>query len=207
MKNIIMFIFVLCFGFFVGFLFFQKNLNTNKTNIENIQKTVVSLIESKQEIITKKMTIQKTIKWKKDLSDIFPNIEIDNKIWSILFKDEMILMVEAEVLAGFDMSDIGSGIVVNSNGSVDIYLSEPKILYVNLTKNTFVQDRKTWIFTKWDIELETKIRNLILEEVKNDAISSNILQDASIWVKNMIQDILKPLDIKVNNVSIKKPQS
>ncbi len=110
--------------------------------------------------------------------------------------ESILLIVQARVHAGIDLSELRDNDIRVSKDHVEIKLPRAKILHVDLDeKNTRVWDRsKTW-WTPWvpyDMDLEKKARVAALASVEQEAIEMGILLDAQVSAQNAIRALLKP---------------
>jgi len=203
MRTIIKYLFWIIFLlliWYILYLFVQKN--NNQQLINSTTNSVVSQLKSVRFLETSQMTITKIIQWE-DIKDSINYSEIIWKIKEILFEDKMILQVEWIVSAGFDMDKINTGsIKINNDNSVTIILPKPQIIHASLTENTKPYDRRLWIFTKWNIELESQLRNKAIEIIKDDAIKAWILDEAKISAKEALKILLEYINIKIREVNI-----
>jgi len=145
------------------------------------------------------MTITKIMRSEKGLVDIIPNMSIDNTIQDFLFQDKMIFEVEWRVIAWIDLSKMQTwDVFTKIDWSVKINLPEAEVLHVILDENSKPFERKIWVFTKWDVEMETMIRNKAKEEMEVEAIDSGILEVAHKNAKENLEKIFEDLDIRVD---------
>ena len=204
MKTILKYLFWIIFlllVWYILYLFFQNRWEQNVINSTTV--SVVSQLRSVKLLETAQMTITKIVEWEKKQDDT--GIEIIWKIQNVLFQDKIVLEVEWVVSAGFDMEKLETWSVrVFADNSVSITLPPAEILHVKLTENTKPYDRTLWIFTKWNVELETEIRNQALEMIKQDAITAWILKQAEISVTKALMDLLKSMNVNVREVEIQE---
>ena len=204
MKTILKYLFWIIFlllVWYILYLFFQNRQNQSVINSTTV--SVVSQLRSVKLLETAQMTITKIVEWEKKQDDT--GIEIIWKIQNVLFQDKIVLEVEWVVSAGFDMEKLETWSVrVFADNSVSITLPPAEILHVKLTENTKPYDRTLWIFTKWNVELETEIRNQALEMIKQDAIIAWILKQAEISVTKALMDLLKSMNVNVREVKIQE---
>ncbi len=204
MKKILTFLKVILFIVilsYISYLVFQHIKPT--IEVKQTTKTVINQLEKINKLETAQMTITKVIEWKKKLVDLFPSIKIDDKINKLLFNDELLLEVEGTVVAGFDISKCKTWFVsITPLDQLKIILPEPEILYVKLWTWTEVFDRKLWLFTKWDVKLESDIRNKTKETLIVDAKNAWILLEAKKNVKLFFIDLLKKIWITDKQILI-----
>lgn len=203
MKRFITLLFVFLIWLGGGYFFLQQS--DEKLTIETTQKTIITKLENMQELATAKVHIQKIIRGKKELADTIPWWKIDDTVSSFFFKDEMVMTIDAEITAWFDVASITSGsITVHADKTVTLQLPPAKILSTNLTTNTRAEARKTGVLTKWDVQMETKLRNEASKQVTQEAIESGILQTAEENALKTLADLFATVWIHVTYVAIEK---
>lgn len=206
MKTFLSYLKVLFFWVFMGgglvvgvFVRFQRQ---KKIAIETMQQTIVTKLEALGNLETARMTLTKTIKWQQELTDYLPGIKRENAIQNFLFKDELTIEIEGTITAWFDLTKLtANNIIVNEDGTISISLPEPQILSKTLTENTKPIQRKTWILTKWDIELESQIRNKAINDIANEAIDQWILSQARNNAVDIIIHLLSTAGVQIKSVS------
>ena len=171
------------------------------------QSSIVTQLQELSQFITAKMTVSKVIEWKKEFSDLLPGITRDDTIRKVFFDDALLMTVEANINAGIDFSKIttGSVVVVKDQSSsnayvVELYLPKAEVFDVYLTEKTKPFERKIWILSKWNQELETKMRNDAVRAVSQEAIDANIIDTAQQNAKKTITDLLKKTWIEVRSI-------
>jgi len=198
MKRLITLLFVFCLGVWWAFLYIQTKQQQQQTYIKTVQQAIVTRLEQTQQLSTATMNIQQVLEWKKSQTDIIPAWWVDDVISDFLFKDELMLILDADITAWYDLKDITqSWIVITPDNQVTLFLPEAKILTVWLSKDTQALDRKLWLLTKWDIKLESELRAQALELVQQQALSWWILEQARQWASKAFQDLLSPLWLDV----------
>lgn len=181
-------------------LFFAWNwLQREAVIVTSSTKSVVAKLQSVNKLESAEMTITKIMRSEKGLVDIIPNMSIDNTIQDFLFQDKMIFEVEWKVIAWIDLSKVQTwDVFTKIDWSVKINLPEAEVLHVILDENSKPFERKIWVFTKWDVEMETMIRNKAKEEMEVEAIDSGILEVAHKNAKENLEKIFEDLDIRVD---------
>lgn len=181
-------------------LFFAWNwLQREAVIVTSSTKSVVAKLQSVNKLESAEMTITKIMRSEKGLVDIIPNMSIDNTIQDFLFQDKMIFEVEWKVIAWIDLSKVQTwDVFTQIDWSVKINLPEAEILHVVLDENSKPFDRKIGVFTKWNLETETKIRNKAKEEMEVEAVESGILEVAQKNAKENLEKIFEDLDIRVD---------
>jgi hypothetical protein len=148
---------------------------------------IVQQIRQLHDLVTVKYTVQKVIGLEEQ---------------KVPFGSEKVsLLIQATVLAGVDLSEIGPhNVTVNPDHAVTIQLPVPKVMHVFVDEQqTKVWDRsKTW-WTPWvpfNPELEQKARLSALEAVQATALQMGILRDAQRNTETTIRAFLATLGIE-----------
>ena len=180
-------------------LFAWRWLQKESVIITNSTKSVIAKLQSVNKLESAEMTITKIMRSEKGLVDIIPNMSIDNTIQDFLFQDKMIFEVEWRVIAWIDLSKMQTwDVFTKIDWSVKINLPEAEVLHVILDENSKPFERKIWVFTKWDVEMETMIRNKAKEEMEVEAVESGILEVAQKNAKENLEKTFEDLDIRVD---------
>ena len=181
-------------------LFFTWNwLQREAVIVTSSTKSVVAKLQSVNKLESAEMTITKIMRAEKEMIDIIPTMSFDNTIQDFLFQYKMIFEVEWKVIAWIDLSKVQTwDVFTKIDWSVKINLPEAEVLHVILHENSKPFDRKIGVFTKWNLETETKIRNKAKEEMEVEAIESGILELAQKNAKENLEKIFEDLDIRVD---------
>ena len=170
-----------------------------------IQQTTQALMTQLQtvgKLETVKKTLTKTIEGEQQLAVLTPHIEVNDIIGSALFKDKMVLDVQWDITAGYDLTHITTwDINVSRDGTVTLVLGEPSVFWITLTGATL--SSKLGIVTQKDIDLETALRNTAGEMMIQEALSGNILQEAKSNAQNALQTLFLNAGIQIKEVIIK----
>ena len=143
---------------------------------------MVTQIQRLSELVTVKYSIQKVI-----------GLEEQKVPFG---SEKVLLMVQATVLGGVDLSQISTQDVTEVEaGSVTIKLPAPRVMHVFVNDNeTKVWDRsKTW-WTPWvdfNPELEQNARRAALEAVQQAALQMGILSNAQQNAENALREFLR----------------
>jgi hypothetical protein len=81
-------------------------------------------------------------------------------------------------------------------------LPKPEILSRKLTEDTKPFMRKTWVLTKWSIDLESQIRGKSLENFEKEAIQKWILLEATKNAKAAFSNLFGAIWIQVKDIKI-----
>jgi hypothetical protein len=139
-------------------------------------------IRDLNELVTVRYTVQKVVGM--------------NESKSPLGSEKILLMVQAKVLAGVDLSSLTqSDVSMLHKHSARVRLGAPRIFEAFLDeKFTQVWDRSITWWTPWvspSLDLEHKVRMQAIEDVKASAVQMGILEEAR---KNAQMDIRKILN-------------
>ncbi|HMT01037.1 MAG TPA: DUF4230 domain-containing protein [Candidatus Absconditabacterales bacterium] len=182
-------------------LYFQRQKGIK---VDLTKTTVMTQLQASQKLVTAEMTLQKIIEGKEALSDYLPGQQRDNKLIDFLFKDQIILMTQGIIEAGFDLSEIQSGsIKVNDDLSITISLPPAKILSKRLSEETKPFERQLGILTRGNIQLESEIRNQALENFEKEAISKGILKEAESNALKALSHLFTTAGITIKEIIIK----
>ena len=169
MKKIstILIILILAYLTLSTFLFFK-----NEGTVFNLdQSSVIKEIKSLNRLETASFNIEKIIEAGND-SGVFKDL---------LFGDKILLIAHVEVIAGFDLSNIGEEDVKITGKKIEIKLPAPEILTTKLdNEKTRVYDRQMGILTKGDSQLESQARLAAENSIREAACEGGILEIASI---------------------------
>lgn len=178
---------------------------SEKLVVQEITKGVITQMQSVQNLETAKMTITKIMEGEKQIGDLIPWVSIDNMIQNFLFQDKIVLEIEGEVRAGFDLSKFNSSsITVHDDHSISIKLPAAQILWTSLNENTKPFTRDLWVLTKGNIQLETQVRNNAKNLIEQEALQAGILLNAEKNAQEYITKLLTSLHVTVKEVIIDK---
>lgn len=187
---------------FLGFKWYS-NKEEQKRYIEVTRTTIVTQLESLRNLETASMTMQKTVQGRQGLKDILPNATRDNLIQNFLFEDSLEMVVVAKFVAWFNLWNISSwSVIIHEDKSVTIKIPKSEILRTNLTPDTKPLFRKRGVLNAGDIQMESEVRNQALEQMKKEAISKWLLEDAEKNATDAIKWILSPFGINIREVIV-----
>ena len=124
-------------------------------------------------------------------------------------EESILLMVEGEVQAGFDLQHLTSAdVTAGSNGALALTLPPPSIVSASIDENkTKVWDRHITWWTPWvpyDPDLEHKARLKAIEDIRKAALDMGILEQARTGARTALQDLFGALgwrvDVKVRGL-------
>jgi Protein of unknown function (DUF4230) len=152
---------------------------------------VVHEIQRLSELVSVKYTIQKVVGFEEQ---------------KVPFGSEkLLLFVQAQVLAGIDLSSVAAGDVkLFPAGRMQVVLPPPKIIHIVLDdKETKVWDRRITWWTPWvpfNPDLERQARLAARDAIERAAIDMGILDQARRNAEADIKSLLEALGIKSVNV-------
>ncbi len=138
---------------------------------------VVKEVRSLSDLVTVRYSIQKVVGFKESKSPVG--------------EESILLLVQARVLAGIDLSELTQyDVKMKDSHTALIHLGMPHITEAFLDeKETKVWDRRITWWTPWispDVDLEHKARLEALKEIREQALQMGILRDAQ---KNAEEDV------------------
>lgn len=130
--------------------------------------------------------------------------EPDN-IWQQAFgTDQLLLIAEGQVVAGFDLTKINEDDVVVQDKSVSLTLPPPELLYFGVDEDqTYVYERKTGFLTKPDKTLETEARRRAQAEVVNWALEHQVFEKAEEFGIFYLDSFLRSLGFTEVNIEVR----
>jgi hypothetical protein len=153
---------------------------------------VVHEIQRLNELVSVKYTVQKVV-----------GLE-EKKV--PLGSEKILLFVQAEVLAGIDLSQLSAGDVkLLPDKSMHVVLPPPKIVHIIIDdKQTKVWDRQITWWTPWvpyNLDLERQARLAAKDEIEKTALEMGILDQARRNAETSIRSLLETFGVKVVTVS------
>jgi len=199
----IFYIFLIALGSWITFFGYEFWNSQNQHRIDTTRTSIITEFEAIENLETEKMTIQKIIEWKKDMTDLIPGWSIDDDIEKFLFEDKLVMEVEWVVIAGFDLSKITwNMVVVHADSSATIFLPPVQILHTYLTEETNLFARSRGLFTKWKDDFETAIRNEAMIAIEKEALQAGILDKAEENAKKVLEELFATVGVKIRSVEI-----
>ena len=109
-------------------------------------------------------------------------------------RDKLLLIVEGEVVAGFDLTRVTEDDIVVIGTTVLILLPPPEILYSRIdNEKTFVYERETGLLRRPDQDLETEARRLAERQLVSWALERDILEKAEemglLYMENFLRSL------------------
>ena len=109
--------------------------------------------------------------------------------------DEIMFLAKGEVIAGFDLSRLRREDVWRSpDGTVNLRLPPAEVLVTRVdNKESHVIARKTGVFRRADIDLETRARQHAEENIRGEALKKGVLTMASTNGEKKLAELLHTL--------------
>jgi hypothetical protein len=125
-------------------------------------------------------------------------IDLENDpstLWEQLVgTDQLLLVAEGEVVAGFDLTKIPAEDITVDGTSVKLILPSPEILYSRIdNEKTYVYERRTGLLTKTDPSLESRARLLAEESLVEWAEERGIYRKAEESGRAYLENFLRSL--------------
>ena len=148
---------------------------------------IVREIQGLSELVSVKYTIQKVVGLEEKKTPVG--------------SEKLLLIVQAEVLAGVDLSQISPGsVAILPGGNIKVALPPAKILHIVIDdKQTKVWDRQITWWTPWvspNPDLERQARIAANKSVEQAALEMGILDQARRNAETVIRDLLQSLGAK-----------
>lgn len=127
-------------------------------------------VQTLSELVTVKYVMEKVEVWDDPPPAVLSLFAGDNRI---------LLLAQGTVKAGIDLSQIKQSDIQIRGKTVTIKLPSAEVTdcYLN-DKETKVIERKTGLFRSFDKDLEQKIRNTVLDDMRRDALRGGIRAEA-----------------------------
>jgi hypothetical protein len=153
---------------------------------------VVREIQSLSELVSVKYTVQKVVGLEEKKTPVGA--------------EKLLLIVQAEVLAGVDLAALSPGDVkVLPDGNIKIELPPARIFHIVIDdKETKVWDRQITWWTPWvspDPDLERQARLAATKSIEQAALDMGILDQARRNAETVIRNLLQTLGAKSVTVS------
>jgi hypothetical protein len=129
-------------------------------------------------------------------SDVITAEKEGSALYNFFQGDRLILIVQGEVIAGFDLSELGpNNVVVSSDGiTATVNLPPAQILVSRLdNEKTQVYSRDMGLLTRGDPNLESEARRVAERRIVELACESGILERAIEDGKRNIENLVKAL--------------
>jgi hypothetical protein len=130
-------------------------------------------------------------------------------LWEEFFgSDQLMLVAEGEVVAGFDLDKVADADIKVQGTQVEIILPAPEILYSRIdNERTYVYQRNTGLLVSPDNTLESRARQLAEESLVNWALERDIEEAAESVGRIRLENLLRSLgftdvEIKVEGTDL-----
>lgn len=135
-------------------------------------------------------------------------VDLENdrsNLWQKIFgSDQLLLLAEGEVVAGFDLEKVTEGDIVVNGTRVVMTLPAPEILYSRVdNERTQVYERNTGLFLKPDPTLESRARQLAEESMRQWAIERGIMDKATVTGRQQLENLLRSLGFTEVIINVK----
>ena len=111
--------------------------------------------------------------------------------------DSLLFVAHGEVVAGVDLAKMNDGDVSVDGDKVTVHLPKAEIFHTRLDNQTSeVFERQTGLFSKPDIDLETRARVESEDKLREAALQSGILEKADENAKEAIRKQLESAGVK-----------
>lgn len=115
-----------------------------------------------------------------------------NRLTDFLFGDHILLVTHGEVTAGFDLSALTEKDIAVSGNKLTLRLPAPHIIATRLDNDqTKVFDRRTGIFSKGDLNLESEARQQAETAIAKAACDGKILEAANERGRQQLETLFK----------------
>lgn len=128
-------------------------------------------------------------------------------LWERLVgSDQLMLIAEGEVVAGFDFEKIRPADITVDGTRVTIVLPAPEILYSRIdNEKTQVYERQTGLFVAPDLTLEGRARQLAEKALVDWAIERDIFEQANRDGRLQIENLLRSLGFTDIIIEVREP--
>jgi hypothetical protein len=163
----------------------SKLLNPTPTVIPD-PVTIIREVQSLARLETIQYTVEKVI-----------TAEINQGVFGPLFGDRLLFVARGFVIAGIDLSKIGTEDLRLEKGVLHVMLPEAEVFVATLNNDdSFVYDRVTGILRNSDQDLETNARQVAEDEILKAALEDGILDQAQRNGENYLERLLNTLGYK-----------
>lgn len=176
---------VLRLGSGAGLIHLLRGAFGSSTFLNVGQPVVVRQIQQLQRLETVLYTLENVVEGEHDYTNLLPKL---------LTADRILLIGHGEVVAGVDLSKVGSGDVVVQGRSVALRLPATEIFSARIdNQKTRVYSRDTGILVPVDPNLETDVRREAEHQLREAALKDGILDAAGRNARATLTSFLKGL--------------
>ncbi len=129
-------------------------------------------------------------------------------VWQEIFgSDQLMLVAEGKVVAGFDLDKVSKDDVIVRGAKVEITLPATEVLYSRIdNERTHVYQRETGLFVEPDKTLEGRARLLAEKALVDWAIERDIHKAAEKAGRAQIENLLRSLGFTEITINVKKKE-
>ncbi len=145
--------------------------------------TIIREVQSLARLETIQYSIEKVI-----------TAEVNQGVFGPLFGDRLLFVAHGYVIAGVDLSKMGTQDMQMKNGVLYVKLPESEVFVATLNnEKSYVYDRTTGILKKGETNLETVARQAAEQEILNGAVNDGILlqakQNAEVYLERLFNTL------------------
>lgn len=204
-KILLIILLVTVIGSILFFAFtINQTINAAVSPIQNINRSISTqvskLLNPTPTIIPDPVTIIREVQSLARLETIQYSVEkvitaeINQGVFGPLFGDRLLFVARGYVIAGVDLSKIGTEDMRLENGVLFVALPDAEVFVATLNNdNSFVYDRTTGILRKSDQDLETNARQVAEGEILKAALEDGILaqaqQNAEVYMERLFNTL------------------
>ncbi len=130
-------------------------------------------------------------------------------LWQQIFgTDKLLLVAAGEVVAGFDLTQIGADDVIVQGKSITLWLPPPEIFYVRVdNQKTYVYLRETGFLVSPDPHLETQARRMAEQALEQWALDHQVLSKAEEFGVLYLKSFLRSLGFTDVTIRVRRTWS
>ena len=145
--------------------------------------TIIREVQSLARLETIQYSIEKVI-----------TAEVNQGVFGPLFGDRLLFVAHGYVIAGVDLSKMGTQDMQMKNGVLYVKLPESEVFVATLNnEKSYVYDRTTGILKKGETNLETVARQAAEQEILRGAVDDGILlqakQNAEVYLERLFNTL------------------
>jgi len=134
--------------------------------------------------------------------------ETDNLLERLFGGDQLLLIAEGEVVAGFDLQKVKARDIVAQGRAITLTLPPPEILFSRVdNEKTYVYERKTGLLRRPDPNLETEARQLAERRLVEWALERDILAQAEASGLFYLENFLRSLGFSEVTIEVSSAAS
>lgn len=204
-KILLIILLVTVIGSIVFFAFtINRTINAAVSPLQNVNRSISTqvskLLNPTPTIIPDPVTIIREVQSLARLETIQYSVEkvitaeINQGVFGPLFGDRLLFVARGYVIAGVDLSKIGTEDMRLEDGVLFVVLPDAEVFVATLNNDdSFVYDRTTGILRKSDQDLETNARQVAEEEILKAALEDGILaqaqQNAEVYMERLFNTL------------------